>query len=68
MYLTNQSNVAVPGRWMFRTDSAKIEAGGCNTKGEKSLLVFILFNHIKMHKTTSRSSRKTTSRSKHPGA
>ena len=31
--LPNQSNAAKPGRWMFRIDSAKIEASGCNTKG-----------------------------------
>ncbi|XP_078360277.1 sushi domain-containing protein 2-like isoform X2 [Oculina patagonica] len=31
--LPSKSNVGKPGRWMFRIDSAKIEAGGCNTKG-----------------------------------
>ncbi|XP_022783564.1 sushi domain-containing protein 2-like [Stylophora pistillata] len=31
--LSNKSNVARPGRWIFRIDSAKIEEGGCNTKG-----------------------------------
>lgn len=29
-----QSNVENPGRWIFRIDSAEIEAGGCNTKGK----------------------------------
>ena len=29
-----QSNVGNPGRWMFRIDNAKIEAGGCTTKGK----------------------------------
>ncbi|CAH3144389.1 unnamed protein product [Pocillopora meandrina] len=31
--VSSNSNVGKPGRWMFRIDSAKIEAGGCNTKG-----------------------------------
>ncbi|XP_022783567.1 sushi domain-containing protein 2-like isoform X2 [Stylophora pistillata] len=31
--LPNKSNVARPGRWVFRIDNAKIEEGGCNTKG-----------------------------------
>ncbi|XP_078360269.1 sushi domain-containing protein 2-like isoform X2 [Oculina patagonica] len=31
--IPKKSNVGKPGRWMFRIDSAKIEAGGCNTKG-----------------------------------
>ncbi|KAL9985251.1 hypothetical protein ACROYT_G007629 [Oculina patagonica] len=31
--IRTQSNVGKPGRWMFRIDSANIEAGGCNTKG-----------------------------------
>ena len=32
--LPTQSNVGNPGRWMFRIDNAKVEAGGCNTKGK----------------------------------
>ena len=31
--LPTQSNVGNPGRWLFRIDNAKVEAGGCNTKG-----------------------------------
>lgn len=32
--IPNKSNVGRPGRWMFRIDATKIEAGGCNTNGE----------------------------------
>nr|XP_058948028.1 protein mesh-like [Pocillopora verrucosa] len=31
--LPSTSNVARGGQWMFRTDEASVEAGGCNTKG-----------------------------------
>ncbi|XP_078360279.1 protein mesh-like [Oculina patagonica] len=31
--IPNKSNVGKPGRWIFRIDNAKIEGGGCNTKG-----------------------------------
>ena len=31
--LTYTTNVARPGQWMFRTDEASVEAGGCNSKG-----------------------------------
>ena len=31
--LPRTSNVAIPGRWMFRIDQAKIEVGGCNVEG-----------------------------------
>ena len=33
--LPSTSNVARDGQWMFRTDEASVEAGGCNTKGTK---------------------------------
>ena len=35
--LPTQSNVGVPGRWMFRVDSETIDAGGCNTNGKDIL-------------------------------
>ncbi|XP_073243989.1 sushi domain-containing protein 2-like [Porites lutea] len=35
--LPSTSNVAVPGQWMFRTDEASVEAGGCNTKGSLTI-------------------------------
>ncbi|XP_068694477.1 uncharacterized protein [Montipora foliosa] len=31
--LPSTSNVAQAGQWMFRTDEASVEAGGCNSKG-----------------------------------
>ena len=40
--LPTQSNVGNPGRWMFRIDSAKIEAGGCNTKGKSYFFQYAL--------------------------
>ncbi|XP_074631718.1 sushi domain-containing protein 2-like [Acropora palmata] len=36
--LTSTSNVGRPGQWIFRTDEADVEAGGCNSKG--SLTIF----------------------------
>ena len=36
--LPSTSNVALPGQWIFRTDEASVEAGGCNTKGEAFLI------------------------------
>lgn len=44
--LVNRSNVAIPGRWMFRVDSAKIEAGGCNTKGMRLCFPFPVFETV----------------------
>ena len=38
--LPNNSNVGIPGRWMFRIDNAKIEAAGCVSEGRSLLLVF----------------------------
>jgi len=32
--LPSTSNVARPGQWIFRTDEAGVEAGGCNSKGK----------------------------------
>ena len=40
--LPNQSNVAVPGRWMFRVDNAKIEGDGCDKKGGSHLFFSLL--------------------------
>ena len=34
MFISSMSNVGKPGQWIFRIDNAKIEAGGCNTKGK----------------------------------
>lgn len=31
--LPSTSNVARDGQWMFRTDEASIEAGGCDSRG-----------------------------------
>lgn len=31
--LPTTSNVARAGQWMFRTDEASVEAGGCDSKG-----------------------------------
>ena len=31
--LPSTSNVARPGQWMFRTDEASVEAGGCDSRG-----------------------------------
>ena len=46
--LVNRSNVAIPGRWMFRVDSAKIEAGGCNTKGMPCFSRFLFLGFEKV--------------------
>lgn len=35
--LTSTSNVARDGQWMFQTDEASVEAGGCNTKGSLTI-------------------------------
>ncbi|XP_074609533.1 protein mesh-like isoform X5 [Acropora palmata] len=35
--LPSTSNVARPGQWIFRTDEAGVEAGGCNTKGSLTI-------------------------------
>ncbi|XP_073244634.1 uncharacterized protein [Porites lutea] len=35
--LPSTSNVALPGQWIFRTDEASVEAGGCNTKGSLTI-------------------------------
>ena len=44
--LVNRSNVAIPGRWMFRVDSAKIEAGGCKIKGMRLCFPFPVFETV----------------------
>jgi len=31
--LPSTSNVARAGQWMFRTDDASVEAGGCDSRG-----------------------------------
>ena len=31
--LPSTSNVARAGQWMFRTDEASVEAGGCDSRG-----------------------------------
>lgn len=35
--LPSTSNVAIPGRWMFRIDQAEIKIGGCNVEGSLTL-------------------------------
>ena len=42
MFISSKSNVGKPGQWMFRIDSAKIEAGGCNTKGKRRPLYIMI--------------------------
>lgn len=39
--LPYKSNVNQKGVWMFRIDKAKVEEGGCNTKGRITTFVFI---------------------------
>ena len=42
--LPSTSNVALAGQWMFRTDEASVEAGGCESRGTVvCLLLHILF-------------------------
>lgn len=45
--VSSNSNVGKPGRWMFRIDSAKIEAGGCNTKGNSIPIDDIYIGYVK---------------------
>ena len=35
------TNVGLPGRWVFRIDDVKVEAGGCNTEGSTGCLSYI---------------------------
>ena len=43
--LTFTSNVARDGQWMFQTDEASVEAGGCNTKGTNCKHKYSLKKH-----------------------
>ena len=45
--LPSTSNVARAGQWMFRTDEASVEAGGCNTKGTNCKHKYSLNNGVK---------------------
>lgn len=45
--VSSNSNVGKPGRWMFRIDSAKIEAGGCNTKGNSIPIDDMYIGYVK---------------------
>ena len=45
--LPSTSNVARGGQWMFRTDEASVEAGGCNTKGINCKHKYNLNNGVK---------------------
>ena len=39
--------VARVGQWMFQTDEASVEAGGCNTKGTNCKHKYSLSNRVK---------------------
>ena len=39
--------VARVGQWMFQTDEASVEAGGCNTKGTNCKHKYSLNNRVK---------------------
>ena len=45
--LPSTSNVARDGQWIFRTDEASVEAGGCNTKGTNCKHKYSLNNRVK---------------------
>ena len=49
--LPSTSNVARDGQWMFRTDEASVEAGGCNTKGTNCKHKYSLNNGSQKHKS-----------------
>ena len=39
--LPKTSNIGIPGQYMFRIDLAKVEKGGCNTGGLRTIVFFL---------------------------